>query len=158
MGSGRMTESAAAERILAATAAATGVPREQLVGTERTQAVTDARHVAMYAIRQQTNLSFPRIGMLFGKNHSTVIAAVRRVESTPQLLELVRRVQCTAVVAGDVVRIDGFNSEWLVLHVEPERLRCQSRRSGGIVDFLPHVIVQVLDYEGFPSPAGQTGR
>jgi len=43
------------------------------------------RQVAMYVIRKMTKLSFPEIGQLFGgKDHSTVIYAIKKVESLMQ--------------------------------------------------------------------------
>lgn len=49
-------------------------------GTLRTKGAAEARQIAMYLIRKLTNLSFPDIGQEFGKDHSTVQYAVRKVE------------------------------------------------------------------------------
>ena len=52
-----------------------------LTGQQRTRGITNARHIAMFLIRQFTNLSFKETGTLFGgRDHSTVITSVRRIE------------------------------------------------------------------------------
>ena len=51
-----------------------------LRGTLKTKGVAEARQVAMYLIRKLTNLSLPDIGKEFGKDHSTVIYNIRKVE------------------------------------------------------------------------------
>jgi len=51
-----------------------------LRGTLKNKGTAEARQVAMYLIRKLTNLSLPDIGREFGKDHSTVIYALRRVE------------------------------------------------------------------------------
>ena len=51
-----------------------------LRGTLKNKGTAEARQVAMYLIRKLTNLSLPDIGREFGKDHSTVIYALRKVE------------------------------------------------------------------------------
>lgn len=59
-----------------------GVPKGELTGDKRTRTITLPRQMAMYLSRRLTPLSFPEIGRLMGgKNHSTVIAACKRVEA-----------------------------------------------------------------------------
>jgi chromosomal replication initiator protein len=59
-----------------------GVTREALHSGSRDRTVTHARGIAMFLIRKHTRLSFPEIGRLLGsKQHSTVIMAVRRIQT-----------------------------------------------------------------------------
>lgn len=51
-----------------------------LFGSSRAQAIAQARQIAMYLIREQTNLSLPKIGQLFGnRDHTTVMYANKKV-------------------------------------------------------------------------------
>ena len=59
-----------------------------LRGTQRNRGVSEARQMSMYLIRKLTNLSLPDIGNEFAKDHTTVLHAIRKVE--------------TALKAGDV--------------------------------------------------------
>jgi len=57
------------------------VKLHDLKGPKRHQAVAHPRLIAMYLSRQLTGMSYPEIGSRFGgKDHSTVISAVRRIE------------------------------------------------------------------------------
>ena len=49
-------------------------------GRRRQRAVARPRQVAMYLCRRNLGCSFPEIGREFGKDHSTVISACRKVE------------------------------------------------------------------------------
>jgi len=52
-----------------------------LKGPKRHRAVAHPRMIAMYLSRKLTSMSFPEIGSRFGgKDHSTVISAVRKIE------------------------------------------------------------------------------
>jgi chromosomal replication initiator protein len=55
----------------------------QLTGKIRTSQIAMARHIAMYLIRTMLDLPFLKIGSLFGgKDHSTVMNAVSKVEKS----------------------------------------------------------------------------
>lgn len=57
------------------------LPASQLTGKIRTGKITLARHVAMYLIRNNLDVSLKKIGSMFGgKDHTTVINAIGKVE------------------------------------------------------------------------------
>jgi chromosomal replication initiator protein len=69
------------EDIKDAAAAEVGVSRRELEARDRRPAVAWARQMAMYLARELTEASLPDIGRAFGgRNHTTVLHAVRRVE------------------------------------------------------------------------------
>ena len=49
-------------------------------GTLKNKNTAEARQVAMYLVRKLTNLSLPDIGKEFGRDHSTVIHSLKKVE------------------------------------------------------------------------------
>jgi chromosomal replication initiator protein len=57
-----------------------GVKREDIVGTRRTKDVAWARHVSVYLIRTITDMSFPNIGKIFNRDHSTIMSSIDAVE------------------------------------------------------------------------------
>jgi chromosomal replication initiator protein len=68
------------ERILAAVAEKFSVKPEMLVGQRRTQAIALPRQVAMYLVRQLTDLSLAEIGRVFGgRDHTTVLYACEKI-------------------------------------------------------------------------------
>ena len=70
----------APERILATVAETFGVKIEALCGRRRTHSVVQPRQVAMYLLRQFTELSLAEVGALFGgRDHTTVIYACERI-------------------------------------------------------------------------------
>jgi chromosomal replication initiator protein len=53
---------------------------DDIYGTSRTSALARARQIAMYLCRTQTNLSLPKIGLIFGgKDHTTVLYAYNKI-------------------------------------------------------------------------------
>lgn len=51
-----------------------------MMSRERRQVVADARAFCMYVVRKRYGLSYPDIGEMFDRDHSTVLLAVRNVE------------------------------------------------------------------------------
>ncbi|ANV82919.1 chromosomal replication initiation protein DnaA [Picosynechococcus sp. PCC 7003] len=71
---------AAPDVILQIAAEATGVSIEDLKGASRRREISTARQIAMYLMRQHTDLSLPRIGEMFGgKDHTTVMYSCDKI-------------------------------------------------------------------------------
>jgi chromosomal replication initiator protein len=64
---------------------------EEIRQDRRHKQLAHARQVAMYLARRLTKSSFPEIGQKFGKDHSTVISAVRKVEKQRESEPKVRK-------------------------------------------------------------------
>ena len=80
-------------RILVEVAAVFEVGVEELRGESRVKWLADARHTAMYLIREHTNLSFPDIGRVFNRGHATVIHACQKVAREKRLQPVVRALE-----------------------------------------------------------------
>ena len=52
---------------------------EELRGPGKTRALAQARQIAMYLCRELTDLSLPKIGQTFGRDHTTVMYADKKV-------------------------------------------------------------------------------
>lgn len=80
------------EQVIAVTAAHYGLTVDDITGRDRGALVAAARAVAAWVLHE-AGRSYPEIGRaLGGRDHSTALYAVRRVNNTPQL----------ATIAGDV--------------------------------------------------------
>lgn len=67
-----------------AVGAVLGVPRAALLSTQRTPRVARARQLAMFLARELTPLSLAQIAREFGRDHSTVLHALKAVEARNQ--------------------------------------------------------------------------
>ncbi len=66
--------------IEAAVAAFFGITPADIHSSRRTKTVSAARMIAMFLARRHTQMSYPEIGRFMGKNHSSVVLAVQRLE------------------------------------------------------------------------------
>ncbi len=57
-----------------------GLDEAVLRGTLKNKGTAEARQIAMYLVRKLTNLSLPDIGQEFGRDHTTVLYGIKKVE------------------------------------------------------------------------------
>ena len=69
-----------ADRIVEETARYFGLHRGDLFSKSRSRPLTNARHIAMYLLRELTGLSLIKIGELFDRDHTTAMHGIKRVE------------------------------------------------------------------------------
>ncbi len=68
--------------IMAQTASYFDISIDDLCGQSRTQVLVTARQIAMYLVRELTELSLPKIGQQFGgRDHTTVMHANRKIRT-----------------------------------------------------------------------------
>ena len=77
---GNIPTDALIEKILSTVSRAYGVPEDQMKSKKRTDTIANARHVAIYLIKQMTELTLKEIGAIFGRDYSTVISSIDKVE------------------------------------------------------------------------------
>ena len=83
------------------------VSPEDLISGGRTKCLAEARHVLFFLARELTSLSYPELGRAFGRDHTTVLSAVHRVQANlvgdAHLFALVDRVRQSVLTewAGD---------------------------------------------------------
>lgn len=89
--------------IIESVAAAYGLQSRELQSKSRVRIVKEARSVAMLMIRASLGWSFPQIGRLFGRDHTTVMAAINSVgERLCQgEVEMIDRVRLVKSVSSD---------------------------------------------------------
>ena len=64
------------DKIFAAVFKRYNIPKEEIVGKKRTKEIAVARHVAVYLIREITEMSLPNIGKIFERDHSTAMSSI----------------------------------------------------------------------------------
>ena len=80
------------ERIVIVVAEQCGVDEEQLLGRSRRQEIALARQVAMYLMREETQVSLPQIGnALGGRDHTTVMHGHAKIAGLLETDDSIRR-------------------------------------------------------------------
>jgi chromosomal replication initiator protein len=83
--------------VIEATARCCQLSLSDLVGKSRNRDVVNARHLAIYIAREETDASLPEIGDALGRNHSTVLYSYNKIasqlEDDPELREKVRAIR-----------------------------------------------------------------
>jgi chromosomal replication initiator protein len=72
---------AEAVAVMEDTASRAGLSLQELRSLDRSATLAKTRAIAMWRVRQ-LGLSYPEIGRLFGRDHTSVIAAVRKIDAT----------------------------------------------------------------------------
>ena len=69
------------DKILAHVTKKYGVSLEDIKGKKRTAEISLPRQVAIYLIRTMTDNSYPNIGKIFGRDHTTIMSSMRTMEN-----------------------------------------------------------------------------
>ena len=83
----------AIKQVVETTADYTGYTIEALMGRSRVVGLAKTRLVMMFLLRKHTQLSFPQIGKVCVRDHSTVMAACRAVLKDPRLVDLAAAIE-----------------------------------------------------------------
>ncbi|MBR5144679.1 MAG: chromosomal replication initiator protein DnaA [Clostridia bacterium] len=77
---GNIPNDAMVEKILLHVSKKYGVSIEDIKSKKKTDSIAGARHVSIYIIRKLTDLSLKEIGKIFGRDHSTIISSINKIE------------------------------------------------------------------------------
>ncbi len=78
---GARKRSATLEETLAVAAAVFGLTVEEIKGRTQPQRIVRARHAFVYVARTSMSESYPRIGRVLGRDHSTAMSSMQRAEA-----------------------------------------------------------------------------
>lgn len=67
------------EKIYSAIYKKYNIKKEDILGQKRNKEIAEARHIAIYLIREITEMSYENIGKLFSKDHSTVMFSCTKI-------------------------------------------------------------------------------
>ena len=69
------------EYILSIVANYFDVTSDEILSSKRSQEISYARQIAMYLLREFTNMSLPKIGQeLGGRNHATIVSGIKKIK------------------------------------------------------------------------------
>lgn len=77
---GNIPSDAMVEKILLHVSKKYGVSVDDIKSKKKTDSIAGARHVSAYIIRRLTDLSLKEIGKVFGRDHSTIISSINKIE------------------------------------------------------------------------------
>ena len=68
------------EKILSAVSRTFGVSASDMKSKRKTEDVANARHAAIYIVKNTTHLTLKEIGAIFGRDHATIISSLKKVD------------------------------------------------------------------------------
>ena len=78
--------------VVRSVADAFGVPIERMLGRDRSQEVALPRQIAMYLLREESNISLPQIGeVLGGRDHTTIMYGCEKINDLIERDDRLRR-------------------------------------------------------------------
>ena len=77
---GNIPTDALIEKILTVVSQNCSVPIESMKSKKKTASIANARHIAIYIIRNLTKLSLKEIGNIFNRDYTTVLSSIDKVE------------------------------------------------------------------------------
>jgi chromosomal replication initiator protein len=77
---GNIPNDAMVEKILLHVSKKYGVSIDDIKSKKKTDSIAGARHISIYIIRKLTDLSLKEIGRIFGRDHSTIISSINKIE------------------------------------------------------------------------------
>ena len=92
------------DKIISETAKYFSLQPEDLKGQNRSRNLSQARQISMYLMRQLTGLSLNDIGKELGRNHTTALSSIRRVEelmrTDQEMVTVIRDITSNITVSG----------------------------------------------------------
>jgi len=70
-----------AKRIVSLVSKRYGVAQDDIYGRKRQQQICHARNVCVYIIKKELDLSYPEIGKMFNRDHTTILSSCTAIES-----------------------------------------------------------------------------
>ena len=84
---GNIPNDAMVEKILIHTSKKYGVSVDDIKSKKKTDSIANARHVSVYIIRKLTDLSLKEIGKVIGRDHSTIISSINKIDINIQTVK-----------------------------------------------------------------------
>lgn len=92
-----LSEDEKVNRIIEETAERYGVSVKDIIGKKRDKNIKNARNIAMYIIKQETDMSLADIGLMFNRTHPTVhsnIESVKKaIDTDPYLIKIIEDIE-----------------------------------------------------------------
>jgi chromosomal replication initiation ATPase DnaA len=67
------------QKILSVVVASTGISEQEILSDRRHSYLMKARHLYWACLREHCLMSYPTIGLAVGRNHTTIMSAVKKV-------------------------------------------------------------------------------
>lgn len=104
-------QNALAASILEEVASYYKIDESDILGKSRKAAPVKARQATMYLLRQHTDMSLPKIGKKFGRDHTTVVYAVNKINEEQGSCESTHPVHQLNEICTELVRNTGVPAQ-----------------------------------------------